>query len=128
MKNTGTIITLLFAAVVILSIACQKEKANPQIECPREYKFSADVLPILTTKCRFPGCHGDASNSGFTMNTYAEFKWAVENKGVLAAIKHEGPVKMPRLYYNQPAPDSLKLHDTLIQAIDCWVRQGMLDN
>lgn len=126
MIRSGIIIMLFIAALTVSIVACKKEKANEQIDCPRTYTYASDVQPILVANCLFPGCHADASNSGFTMNTYDEFKWAVENKGVLAAIKHEGPIQMPRIDPAQPA--ALKLNDTLIQAIDCWVRQGMLDN
>jgi len=126
MIRTGIVITLFISSTVLFIVACKKEKANPQIECPRTYTYQGDVEPILVLYCRYPGCHADASNSGFTMNTYDEFKWAVENKGVLAAIKHEGPNPMPRIDPLQP--EAYKLADTLIQAIDCWVRQGMLDN
>lgn len=126
MIRTGIVILIFISATVISIVACQKEKANQQIECPRTYSYKNDIDTIIETNCRFPGCHADASNSGFTMNTYEEFKIAVETKGVLAAIKHEGPNPMPRIDPAQPA--ATKLADTLIQAIDCWVRQGMLDN
>ena len=126
MSKTAFVLLILITGSVLLVMACRKEKANQLIDCPRTYSYKNDIDTIIKTHCRFPGCHADASNSGFTMNNYEEFKIAVETKGVLAAIKHENDNPMPRIDPFQQT--AYKLHDTLIQAIDCWVRQGMLDN
>ena len=109
--------------------ACEKEKTEPTVttelpdpeECDSTISFTSDVTPILTGSCAFAGCHGNGSaQSGVNLSNYSGVVAAVENKNMVASIKHEAGVR--------PMPQGGKLSDADIKTIECWVVNGMANN
>ena len=111
----------LFILVIILATSCTKDVAEPAVPCEvLTSSFNSDILPIFTTNCAISGCHNLATSSGgFAWETHAVISANVEY--ILHVINHEpGYPKMPK--------NKSKLHDTLIQKIQCWYDNGTPDN
>jgi len=105
--------------------SCSKDKASERIAEEPELcdtltpSFASDVMPIFQANC--VGCHNAANNfaNGQNWETHAEI--ASDTGSILTAIKHEpGKTPMP---FMQP-----KMSDSLIQIIECWIKQGAQDN
>lgn len=120
--------TLLSVALFSLFLfSCRKDKAIAPESCTlRTISFAADVQPIISTNCAIDGCHGTNPNAPFTLLNYGQIDTAVRFNNLLRAIKHEGPVPMPRITPLQP--QARKLPDSTIRVIECWIAQGALNN
>lgn len=115
------------AAISIAIIGCKKDKAiSPESCSVNTYSFQNDVYPIIQANCAIDGCHGTNNNAPFTLFTYGQVDTAVRFYNLLRAIKHEGPIQMPRIDPFLPA--SNKLPDSTIRVIECWIEQGALNN
>src|SRR3989344_3985300 len=109
---------IALALLSITIIACKKDKAISPESCTlNTYSFQNDVYPIIQANCAIDACHGTNNNAPFTMFTYGQVDTAVRFYGLLRAIKHEGPIQMPRIDPFLPA--SNKLPDSTIHIIEC---------
>lgn len=109
----------------ILVTACSKEKAAPPVtiaDCSNEISFSAQVHPIIHSRCANNMCHDNFMyGSDILLNNYADIKTAATADKFLKAIKHEpGASAMPM--------NGAKLNMDEIQVIECWINQGMKNN
>lgn len=84
------------------------------------FKFAANVLPLLDSKCK--GCHSGAfPSAGISLTNYAEVKTQADNGKLLGAISHNPSYKpMP-----QGAP---KMADCEITIIRKWIQAGAQNN
>lgn len=84
------------------------------------FKFAANVLPMLDAKCK--GCHSGAfPSAGISLTNYAEVKTQADNGKLLGAISHDPSYKpMP-----QGAP---KMADCEITIIRKWIQAGAQNN
>jgi hypothetical protein len=124
MKPFRFVPVILFLMIIP---SCLKEKAISPESCSlKVYSFQNDVWPIIQTNCAISGCHGANPNAPFTMLNYGQVDTAVRFYGLLRAIKHEGPIPMPRIDPFQPAAN--KLPDSTIRKIECWIEQGIQNN
>jgi len=110
---------LLAAMVVLLSVlACKKDK-TPPAECVDAISFAVDVEPLIVANCSTSGCHDASAAGGYDLTSYVGI--AANAPRILNVINHDaGFVPMPQ--------GGDKLADSLIQKVDCWIRQGKLDN
>ena len=88
---------LLTIGLLFCVFGCTRDRANvlmpdhipPSTEVHEtfnaEMSFEQNVLPILTAKCAFSGCHGENPQEGYDYRTYASF---------IAGGNH-GPVFLP---------------------------------
>ena len=88
---------LLTIGLLFCIFGCTRDRANvlmPDHTSPpteghgtvdAEMSFEQNVLPILTAKCAFSGCHGENPQEGYDYRTYASF---------IAGGEH-GPVFIP---------------------------------
>lgn len=115
------------ALFVLGIISCKKDKAiSPESCSAKTYSFANDINPIIQANCAINNCHGTNNQAPFNLFTYGQIDTAVRFYGLLRAIKHEGPIAMPRI---DPAlPAATKLPDSSIRAIECWIEQGRLNN
>jgi cytochrome c553 len=86
-----------------------------------QFKFGANINPIITTYCT--GCHsgGTAASGGIDLSTYAMVKVQATNGRLVGAVSHTaGYSAMPK--------DAAKLSDCQIAQIKKWVAAGALNN
>jgi len=121
------IITLIFIGLT----SCVKHKAEPIIKdvpvgevdpnCPDTIVFSAQIMnDIFVMNCN--GCHilGGSGESNGVFTNHANI--SDEADKILKALKHESGVTAMPLGSSDP------LNDSLINAFDCWMKQGKLNN
>jgi hypothetical protein len=122
-----TIGLTLLATTLLIAFSCQKEKAVEITACTDvEVSFATEIAPLIQNNCAFPGCHGDATNSGFTMLNYTEISTQAQNPRLLQAIKHESAKPMPRINPFQTPANMLP--DSLILKMECWIANGTPNN
>ena len=73
----------LFLAIGLLFciFGCTRDRSQvlipddipPSTEVNAKVSFEQNVLPILTAKCAFSGCHGENPQEGYDYRTYASF-------------------------------------------------------
>ncbi len=84
-----------------------------------KYKFTADIVPIMSNWCTT--CH-NAGNAGggFDLSNYSGVNACVNSGKFMPSIKHTGPFPMPQ--------GGAKLSDCDITKLQNWVNAGHLNN
>ncbi|MEO5891363.1 MAG: hypothetical protein ABIQ31_14010 [Ferruginibacter sp.] len=77
--------------------------------------FSADVLPLVMSKCAIPGCHDATASGGFTFQNYNQVSAAKEMINIQVVIQK-----------TMPATGALPPAE--INIIKCWIEGGGLNN
>lgn len=111
-KTTGVILL-----IALVFSACEYEKLQPfGVGCDSEVSYKNEVMPIINTYCI--GCHVAGSGTkDFT--SWPDVKSAADNGTMynrLIVVKDMPPA-------GSPAPS-----DEQIKKINCWIKQGALNN
>lgn len=93
--------------------------------------FSADILPILTSRCAFAGCHVAGGPEGIDLRTY-EAVIAGENNDddddtVIAGNARESEL-VEQIVEGEMPPDGPPLPAAQIQLIIDWINEGAKNN
>ncbi len=120
---------LAFTAIAITFSSCKKENTHTQGTTNADYinatdcsgsspTYTANVQPILDTKCATSGCHDIAfASGGLALEGYDSTKTHFNQHKILCAINHNSDCgAMPK---SQP-----KLADTEIKTITCWAKNS----
>ncbi len=129
MKKSLSIVLLILSLSSALVISCTKSSAdkqtvvNPPGTCDTvNMKYTADILPILESRCY--GCHGNGNtggSGGINLDGYDHLLPYITSGSVKGNITHaNGYVGMP---YGQP-----KMDDCTINKILDWINQGAPNN
>jgi hypothetical protein len=92
----------------------------PDYVCEETYTFSADIKPIIQTKCAISGCHNGDMGPDLNWTNFEQFHKRVES----------GLVKYRVTNHIMPPAESPAgpLSEEQIDAIACWSDQGALNN
>ena len=113
----GKVVFSVFAVLLVI-IACAKDKAI-KADCVDEISFAADVKPIIDVNCSTSGCHDASLAGGYNLSTYSGVETNADR--ILSVINHDaGFIAMPQ--------GADKLADSVIKKVECWIKQGKLDN
>jgi uncharacterized membrane protein len=95
-------------------LSCEKEEPAPPEPAGCVAKYSADIAPIVTTKCAISGCHVSGSSFGdFTV--YAELKQRADN----------GRIRKNVFELNTMPPSTqTQLTDAEKDKLKCWLDNG----
>lgn len=111
---------ILFAAltVILIVMACKKDQ-TVKPECFDSVSYANDVKPLMELNCSTAGCHDASAAGGYNLSTYSSVSANADR--ILNVLNHNaGYTPMPM--------GGNKLADSLIQKVECWVKQGALDN
>lgn len=109
----------LTALLVLVGVLACKKDQTPPAECVDVVSFAADVAPIIEVNCSTSGCHDATASGGINLLSYVGVE--ANATRILNVISHDaGFVPMPL--------GGDKLADSLIQKVDCWIRQGKMNN
>ncbi len=120
-RSSGYFIPMLFCAVLLGSCYYDKEEllypgANRPVDCATvPAKFSADVSPIISSKCATAGCHNTTAAGGVVLQTYAQISAAKDRINVRCVVQKSMPPSGPL-----PQAD--------INKIKCWIDAGAPNN
>ncbi|MFM8242861.1 MAG: hypothetical protein ACKN86_08665 [Crocinitomicaceae bacterium] len=114
MKKSGL---LIFCIVFLFS--CTKDKVGgnlpfPDIICSDTVSFNNEILPLIQNNCT--GCH--TNQNGYTFTNHANISF--HSTAIIGSMRNNGYQLMPK---GGPA-----LIDSIIQRMECWVKQGKLNN
>lgn len=104
--------------------SCLKDKTIAPVAvapCADTVSFSTVILSqIINTSCNTSGCHSQAAAAaGYTLVNHDQV--ATHAARILRTLRHDNSVTAMPIGAD-------KLPDSLIQAFDCWIQQGKLNN
>ena len=117
---------IAFFIICLLAISsCSKDKTSmpvePEICDSITVTFQSDILSIMNTYCTFSGCHSYGSGVG-NFSNYSGVKSKIGNGQLENRVLNLKD--MPPTY--SPGPKSINNDD--LQKIECWIKDGALDN
>ena len=90
--------------------------------------FSADILPILTSRCAFAGCHVAGGPGGIDLRTYnTVIAGGDDNDTVIAGDARESEL-VEQIVEGEMPPDGPPLPAAQIQLIIDWINEGAKNN
>lgn len=122
MTKINTVIILLLC-VTVSSSSCYNDKEEllyPGSTTPADCatvpaKFSADIFPLMSSKCAISGCHDATASGGVTFQNYNQINSKKDRINVRAVIEKSMPPTGPL-----PPGDISKLK--------CWLDAGAPNN
>ena len=122
-KNKSPLILVLLIVLVAAIPGCYIDKeellypgSTAPVDCASTpAKFTADVLPIIQSKCAVSGCHDASASGGYIFQTYAQINAAKDRIQARAVVE-------------KTMPSSGALPATDIAKIKCWIDGGALNN
>ena len=90
--------------------------------------FNADILPILTNRCAFAGCHVAGGPGGIDLRTYdAVIAGGNDDDTVIAGNARESEL-VDQIVEGEMPPDGPPLPAAQIQLIIDWINEGAKNN
>lgn len=120
-KKYTLLLHLFFMVILVSGCYYDKEEllypgSTQPVDCNTvPAKFSADVSPLVISKCAIPGCHNSFAAGGFIFQNYKQVSEAKERINRMAVIEKSMPPSGPLL----PAE---------INIIKCWIESGAPNN
>ncbi len=127
MKRLGIYTGLVFAIILGMT-GCYKDTILPEFEVdpdgpPQAVSFSADIAPILNTRCAKSGCHVSGAHKPY-LNTAISYQEIVNGGFVNTLVPKQSILHQMLLgemkEYMPSAADRQKVYD--------WIRNGAPNN
>ena len=90
--------------------------------------FNADILPILTNRCAFAGCHVAGGPGGIDLRTYKALKAGGEDGAIVIAGDARESELVEQIVEGEMPPNGPPLPAAQIQPIIDWVNEGAKNN
>ncbi|MFA5245280.1 MAG: hypothetical protein WC380_08255 [Pedobacter sp.] len=125
----SVIFTMLVFTIILGFSACYKDTILPEGAVdpdgpPQAVSFSADLAPILNTKCALTGCHASGSQHKPWLNTGIAYQNIVNGGYVNTTVPKESilykMINGEMKEYMPSAVDRQKVYD--------WIRNGAPNN
>ena len=105
---------------------------NPAAAGRPSPSFNADILPILTSRCAFAGCHVAGGPDGINLRTYdtvmaGEEEDDDDDDTVIAGNARESEL-VEQIVEGEMPPDGPPLPAAQIQLIIDWINEGAKNN
>ncbi len=110
---------LFFGISILFFTSCSSDSTDDLTDpIPTAITYSANVKSIIDQSCAVSGCHNAATNTAeLTLETYAQVKDAVMNRGVVGRMESS----------SAPMPPTGNLPTTTISIIKKWKEQGYIN-
>ena len=90
--------------------------------------FNADILPILTNRCAFAGCHVAGGPDGIDLRTYKALRAGGEDGPSVIAADARDSELVEQIVEGKMPPNGPPLPAAQIQLIIDWINEGAKDN
>ena len=90
--------------------------------------FSADISPILTSRCATPGCHVAGGPHGVDLRTYDSLKAGGDDGAIVIAGDARESEVVKQIVQGRMPPDGPPLEAALTQLIIDWINEGAENN
>ena len=117
--DKSKILFLLIFSGLLAMVSCKKDDdtgGDTGVDC-NTVKFSASILPILTSSCTLSECHDSSSPNG-DFTSYAGIEMLAKN----------GKMKQLVLVDKTMPKSGDALTTTQLEKIECWINAGAPDN
>ncbi len=122
MNNKAVFIAVLAAGILSIQ-SCYYDKedllypgSNQPVNCSTvAAKFSANVLPLITSKCAIGGCHDATASGGRIFQNYSQISAAKDRINARAVVEKSMPASGP-------------LSAAEVSILQCWIESGAPNN
>ena len=90
--------------------------------------FNADILPILTNRCAFAGCHVAGGPNGIDLRTYDTLNAGGRDGAVIIAGDARESKLVEQIVAGKMPPNGPPLEAAQIQLIIDWINEGAKNN
>ena len=90
--------------------------------------FNADILPILTNRCAFAGCHVAGGPNGIDLRTYDTLNAGGRDGAIVIAGDARESEMVEQIVEGEMPPNGPPLEAVQIQLIIDWVNEGAKNN
>ena len=90
--------------------------------------FNADILPILTNRCAFAGCHVAGGPGGIDLRTYNTLIAGGEDEDIIIAGDARDSELVEQIVEGEMPPNGPPLPAAQIQLIIDWINEGAKNN
>ena len=90
--------------------------------------FSADISPILTSRCAIPGCHVAGGPHGVDLRTYDTLSAGGDEGAIVIADNARESEIVKQIVQGRMPPDGPPLTAAQIQLIIDWINEGAENN
>ena len=90
--------------------------------------FNADILPILTNRCAFAGCHVAGGPNGIDLRTYDTLNAGGRDGAVIIAGDARESKLVEQIVEGKMPPNGPPLEAAQIQLIIDWINEGAKNN
>ncbi len=90
--------------------------------------FNADILPILTNRCAFVGCHVAGGPDGIDLRTYKTLKVGGEDGAVIIVGDAKESELVEQIVEGKMPPNGPPLEEAQMQLIIDWINEGAKNN
>ena len=90
--------------------------------------FNADILPILTNRCAFAGCHVAGGPNGIDLRTYKALRAGGEDGAVIIVGDARESKLVEQIVEGKMPPNGPPLEAAQIQLIIDWINEGAKNN
>ena len=112
--------SLFILSILLLCLDACVSHDFPDYVCTKTYSFTADIRPIIETRCAISGCHDGSMGPSLNWNNFEMFHERAASG--LVKLRVTRGIMPPS---NSPAGP---LTEEQINAIACWTDQGALNN
>jgi hypothetical protein len=109
-KNPQSVI--VFVGLIVLAGCSKNNVADVPVACDATISYTAQIKPIITVNCNYPGCH-----DGINTTSLADYTTIKDGASQIKAAIISGAM---------PRNAVLKLADK--NAITCWINSGVKNN
>ena len=121
-KSDSFVPVVLFAMIMVCLSACKYDKElldttpTPLPACATTpASFSADIFPLVTTKCAIPACHDASGQGGQVFQSYNQISSAKDRIHLRAIVQ-------------KTMPASGFLTTAEYNSLKCWLESGAPNN
>ena len=90
--------------------------------------FNADILPILTNRCAFAGCHVAGGPEGINLRTYDTVLAGGEDDDTVIAGNARESELVEQIIEGEMPPNGPPVPAAQVQLIVDWINEGAKDN
>ena len=101
---------------------------NPTVSGRPSPSFETNILPILTQRCAFAGCHVVDGPEDVDLSTYATLQKGGEHGAIVIAGNAKESELVEEIVTGKMPPEGSPLEAFEIQSIIDWINNGAKDN
>jgi len=133
MKTCWAIMVCIICAGAVSSCTKDKTSADLCTGCSTTVSFNTDIIPIFQASCAISGCHDATTHAAAVVLDSADAYTRITEPGTGYVIAGNANASLFFTTLNSPGVNGMPkglppLPPCQVEAIECWINQGALNN